>query len=230
MNQLNMVGVSYYKRGLPELIWWDILVDEISLKFSTTLLETMVSFLKEIKPPLLIWGGFISEYIKLSDKNIEALKKHLHRRNLLEPMQNALNDFFRLYPKCPLVRFLDTLPAQRIDIAYLAKFEKRLKELEYKRSKSAVIMQSHAVYAGLVSGKLQVHKDAHLGNLNELKNYPDTDESKKVGASVCAAVNIFIDALVPDFKKDSWALYFWERSYELRPLNLNHLRHELFER
>jgi|JI10StandDraft_1071094.scaffolds.fasta_scaffold55819_3 hypothetical protein len=227
LNQLtNMIGVSFYRRALPELIWWDVLVDEVSLRFSTTLVETIASFLAEIKPPLPIWGGFISEYANLSDETFEDLKKHLYEHNLLVPMLHALDNFFRLYPKCPLVRFLDTHPPEGIDIAYLAKFEKRLEELEYKRSRAAIIMQSHVIYAGFVSGKLNVVKGTSLGDLNELSNYPDTEESKMVGASVCSAVNSCVYNLSPEFKNGTWAVYFWEKSYEFRPLKWEHLNYE----
>lgn len=222
MNQFNMSPVSFYRRALPELIWWDVIADQVSLRFSITLSEAIGSFFKERKPSLPIWGAFISEYKGLTEEIFDDLKTHLDNEGLLKPTQDALDNFFRLYPKCPLIPLLDAPPSQGIDIAYLGRFEKRLEELEYKRSKAAVMMQSHAIYTGFVTGKLKVFKGIRLGNLNELKDYPNTEESKAVGGSVCAAINAFTHNLTPEFKKGTWAVYFWERSYEFRPLKWDH--------
>ncbi len=227
MNQLlNMTGVSFYRRALPELIWWDVLNDQTTPEFACDVSRSIGEFFKENYSVAKVWGAFISDYDKLTDSVIENLKKFLHKKGLLEPLQESLDDFFRLYPKCPLKIILDKLPSEGIDISYLDRFEKRLQELEYKRSRAAILMQAHAVYIGFTCGKLHVFKDFKLGKLSALNDYPNTEESKEVGASICSTLNFLIYNMVPEFKDGTWAVDFWKRNYEFRPLRWEHLVYE----
>jgi len=169
------------------------------------------------------WWSFISDYYQLNDSDFDDLKKLLHEHRMLLSLQDALSDFLELYPKCPLVGFLDSRPSGAIDIAYLSQFEKRMAEAEDKRSRAGVLIQSQVVYMGFVIGKLLVKEGLGLANFPEIEKYPDTELSLQVGASVCAAVNGFSWQMLPEFQDNNWLKYFWKRGFELRPIRMDHL-------
>jgi hypothetical protein len=84
-------------------------------------------------------------------------------------------------------------------------------------------MQAQALYMGFVLGKLHVKRGLAVADFPEVEHYPSTELSKKVGASICATVNMLAGSMLPKYAEDVWVQYFWRRSLALRPLNFSHL-------
>jgi hypothetical protein len=95
--------------------------------------------------------------------------------------------------------------------------------LEAKRSRIAVLIQAQAIYMGFMLNKLYVKQGLALADFPEVEKYPDTELSKRVGASVCATVNMMVGSMLPKYPADAWVLYFWRRSLSLRPLDFTYL-------
>lgn len=223
MHRLGPINsISYARQTLPELIWWDVLIDKISHKFTAELAVAIATHFKE-RNQTHKWWSFISDYSLLNDTEWDDLKRTINKKSMLLPLQDALKCFLDLYPECPLNKFLDSHPSGSIDIAYLSRFENRFAGAENKRSRAGVLLQGQVVYMGFVIGKLHVKEGLGLANLPEIQKYPDTELSLQVGASVCAAVNGFSGRMLPDYSKNAWVQYFWNRSYDFRPTKMDHL-------
>ena len=80
-----------------------------------------------------------------------------------------------------------------------------------------------AIYMGFILGKLHVQRGMALADFPEVENYPHTERSKQVGASICATVNMLAGTMLPKYPEDRWVQYFWQRNLERRPLNFSHL-------
>jgi hypothetical protein len=214
--------VNWFSQTLPELVWWDVLSDGVSRPFASTLAEEICKYFRP-KDNRDCWWAFISNYDKLSENDTRGLKDHLKRANVLDRLTKGIGDFLNLYPACPLSRFSDEPPTGIPDANYLQHFENRMKNLESKRSRDAVLIQAHAIYMGFILGKLRVQRGMALADFPEVKNYPRTERSKQVGASICAAVNMMAGTMLPKYSEDRWVQYFWHRNLELRPLDFSHL-------
>lgn len=215
-------GISYTRQALPELVWWDVIIDKLSHQFAADLAVKIASHFKE-KDKTQTWWSFISDYKQLNDSDFNDLKEDLHEHKMLQILQSALDDFLNLYPECPLVGFLESRPSGAVDISYLSRFENRMSILEDKRSSAGILIQSQVVYMGFVIGKLFVKEGLGLANLQEIEKYPDTELSLQVGASVCAAVNTFAEQMLPEYEENFWLKYFWHRNTELRPIKMDHI-------
>jgi hypothetical protein len=207
---------------MPELIWWDALTDRTSHRFSARVAEEIAKYFKP-KENRKCWWAFATDYSQLDANDMEGLKEHLRKVNVLHTMVESLGDFLTLYPKCPITRFLDFPPAECVDNNYLDRFEKRMSELEDKRSRNSILIQAQVIYMGFLLGKFKVSKDVSLADFPEVEHYPTTERSQQVGASICAAVNGVAGTMLPPYLEDAWVLYFWQRSHELRPLVLRGL-------
>jgi hypothetical protein len=214
--------VSWSRQTMPELIWWDALSDRTSHRFSVRVAEEIAKYFKP-KENRKCWWAFATDYSRLDANEMEGLKEHLRNGNILHTMVESLGDFLTLYPRCPVSRFLDFPPAECVDINFLDRFEKRMNELEDKRSRSSILIQAQVIYMGFMLGKLSVRKGLSLADFPEVQHYPTTERSQEVGASICAAVNGVAGTMLPAYSEDAWVLYFWQRSLELRPLDLSHL-------
>jgi hypothetical protein len=213
---------SWSSQTMPELIWWDVLIDRVSNRFAAKVGEEIARHFKP-RENRKCWWAFISDYATLGPEDMNGLKEHLTRATVLADLAGALVDFLNLYPACPISRFLDQPPTGAVDAGYLDHFEGRIKQLEDKRSRSGVLVQAQPIYMGFVLGKLHVMRGLALANFPEVEKYPDTELSQKVGASICAAVNGLAGTMLPKYSDDAWVQYFWQRSLDLRPLDFAHL-------
>jgi hypothetical protein len=214
--------ISWANHTLPELIWWDVLADKVSHRFAAMVAENIGKHFKETDNRDC-WWAFISDYGRLTDKEIGGLSDHLSQEGVLRQLMDGLGDFLDLYPECPLSRLGGRRPAGIVDIAYLARFENRMRELEDKRSRNAVLAQAQALYLGFILDKLFVKRGLALADFPEVQNYPHSEKSLKVGAAVCASVNMVAGSMLPKYPEDSWVQYFWRRSLFLRPLDFRSL-------
>lgn len=225
LQMFNFEDVSWLRQTMPELIWWDVLIEEASLRFAAQVVEKIATYFKQMKDVSRQWS-FISDYSDMQEETALGLVESLAKAGMLGEIQACLGDFLNLYPACPIARVLDLRPTGIVDIAYLADFAGRLQVLEDKRSRDAVMVQAQAVYMGFVSERLHVMEGLALADFPQVVNYPDTERSEEVGASICATVNMLAGTNLPKFRDDAWVQYFWRRSLELHPLNLGHLEKE----
>jgi hypothetical protein len=214
--------ISWASQTLPELIWWDVLADRISYRFAARVAEEIAKYFKP-RDNRDSWWAFISDYSRLGPDDVGRLRDHLSHSDILVALMEALSDFLDLYPNCPLARLSDQLPTGIIDISYLERFENRMRTLQHKRSRKAVLVQAQPIYMGFILGRLHVARGLALANFPQVQDYPKTELSKKVGASICAALNGFAGRMLPKYADDVWVHYFWQRSLELRPLDFTGL-------
>jgi hypothetical protein len=216
---------SWASQTLPELIWWDVLIDRASNRFAAKVGEEIGKYFKDAGGNRS-WWTFISDYGRLGPDDINRLKEHMSNAGVLDQFLTSLVDFLNLYPECPISKFLDNKPTGMVDTTYLSRFESRMNVLEDKRSRNAVLVQAQAVYMGFVSGKLYVKRGMAIADFPEVEHYPATERSKQVGASVCATVNMLAGTSLPKYQENAWVQYFWQRSLELRPLNFAELENQ----
>jgi hypothetical protein len=214
--------ISWASQTMPELVWWDVLADRISHRFAARVAEEIAKYFKQ-EDNRNHWWAFISDYSQLSDDRASELRAHLAEAKVLPQLTESLTDFLNLYPACPILKLLDWQPTGLVDVAYLLRFEKRLRELEDKRSRNGVLVQAQAIYLGFLLDKLRVMQGLALADFPEVQQYPKTEKSLKVGASICATVNMLGGQMLPKYSDDTWVQYFWKRSLELHPLSFRHL-------
>jgi hypothetical protein len=214
--------ISWSSQTMPELVWWDVLIDKVSHRFAAKVAEEIAKYFKE-DDNRDRWWAFISDYNHLSDVRASELRKHLSEAKVLAQLTECLTDFLNLYPDCPISKLSDSKPTGAVNVDYLVRFENRLRELEDKRSRNGVLSQAQAIYLGFILGKLRVKQGLALADFPEVQQYPGTEKSLRVGAAICSAVNMLAGQMLPKYPEDSWVQYFWRRSLELHPLDFTHL-------
>jgi hypothetical protein len=222
LQKLQFEYTSWSSQTMPELIWWDVLIDRASHRFAARVAEELAEHFKA-KNNQERWWAFISDYSDLSDERAHELREHLAKANLLSQLTESLGDFLYLYPSCPLSKLLEREPHCLTDVDYLSHFEDRLGRLDNKRSRNGVIIQAQAIYMAFMSGRFHVKEGLALADFPEVERYPDTDRSLEVGASICATVNMLAGNSFQKYTEDTWVQYFWRRSCELKPLSFLHL-------
>ncbi|MBP7861713.1 hypothetical protein KA183_08520 [bacterium] len=213
--------VSYVESGIPELIWLALLQKEVGLKRAVEIVEKIASeFGSETdqEKPLLF---LVTQLGNLNSEKQEKINQKLKSCDMLSDVEKSLSIFASIYEEFPL-RWLTKPPSAEGDHAWLQEFKSLLAELQDKTSVLAVQMIALGVFGCVTSGALKV-PDGMLGDLNEIINYPNTEESLSLAARLRALlIGVIGQYSVSPASKD-WASYFWKRGFELEPIDYQNL-------
>ncbi len=207
---------------MPKLIWWDILEWKTSSKIVLSIAESLASFFCKISD-VDHWWGFISNYEILDEKNRQALREHLIKNGIFEAFENGLHDFIVLFPSCPLNKILSKDISCLYESAFLDKFKNRMTILYDRKSVNAINMQSRLILMGFLLKRLRVKEGLILSDFLEISKYPNTSKSRQLASSICALLNGIGPLQLPEYQKDKWISYFWNRGNELDPVDFSYL-------
>lgn len=224
LHGLGNISPTHYDRDtLPELVWLALIENMHGLQIAAGIAGKIGQYVQDSKSNCRFID--LSEMHDVTESEWNNLRAYLETHRSLGIFLSAIQDFVVLYPECPLISLFEKPPTTLINSNFLDSFEKLFKELTYKRGRQAVLMQANAIYLLGCQGKLFMAPGMSLGNFEELKNYPNTDESKKVGASVCSASGMLLNMKSTDeTSKWSWPDYFWKRNLDLKPITFHHIK------
>lgn len=203
---------------LPELLWLGLLNDRYDLARGAELALSLArAVIKTSDYSSKTWLAPISAYDALTEKQKNEVIRTLKLSNNLQPLKEALTPLVAFYPGCPLnFLFEGTLLSLENSKETLEQFKELLATLFDRWEKVATLMQANAVYIAFATDLLKVTKGLALANFPAVADFPDTEESRRVAASVRATVNGFFGRYFRD-KSSNWSQYFWNRGLELEP-------------
>ena len=124
-----------------------------------------------------------------------------------------------LYPECPLAVFFDeewkTNHVQSKDEA-LKILKMVAEDMLDRRERFGMFVQATAVYLDCATGKMHLPMSMKDFDLNNIADYPHTDESQKMASFVRAAINGY-GMLQKKESHNTWSDYFWNRGLEISP-------------
>jgi len=202
---------SWVKLSLPELIWIALINYRYGHKYGADLSLSLAKATKEASGKIE-WYAPISSFSSLTKAQKDKILEILQKEGKLSRIASGLFSLNYYYPKSPL-NFLERTQLQESE-AHLSEIKNVLTSHYDKMSIEATFTQANAIYICFVLGKLQVTSKSSLANFPEIENYPNTDESKKIAASIRASINGFIGLDIGS-KITNWSDYFWNRGLEI---------------
>ncbi|PKP06789.1 MAG: hypothetical protein CVU10_04310 [Bacteroidetes bacterium HGW-Bacteroidetes-5] len=213
----------YLCKVLPEIIWQGFLNDKYGIKNSVDitlyLLHAIHEATKLEKGKLFC---FISNYEILDEKHIDKIRSRLFFNNNYKKFLEAIQPFISVFPECPLRKiFYNKIPEySKKDLQYVKNITKKLLNND---SKETTLILANTFYFANQMGVLHLTKDSCLLNMDEVINYPDTGESKKIASFLRASINPFVGNDIYIYQNSMWSKYFWNRAYQLEPFNVDNL-------
>jgi hypothetical protein len=216
-----MREVKYVGLVLPELIWLAVLNDFHGLRkgaeLALTLSKAMVAASGDSSRKKLY--ALTSSYTSITNEEKRRALNSLRLSNQLKELQQALAPFVTLYPECPLNFLLEEkIPPTANTETLLPQFKQLLSTLFDKYEKPATLMQANAIYIAFVTDLLRVKAGLALANFPAVADFPETEESKRVAASVYSAVNGVIGNFL-DQPQLIWPNYFWSNGLAIESCN-----------
>jgi hypothetical protein len=206
--------VKWIDVPLPELLWLALLNHRHGLERGAELALTMArSGMDALASGERRWFAPTSAYGILSANQRSAVISQLAAGGHLIDLQSALDSLVALYPECPLAFLFVGATRQGERAQQVAALKRVLANLFDKTTPEAVSMQANAVYIAFVSGLLRASATTSMANFPAVADYPRTDESQRVAASVRSTINMFFTRSYD--RTSQWPGYFWNHGLEI---------------
>ncbi len=215
--------LSWVDSTLPELLWLGLLNNSYGLKQGAALALSLANAAVAVSASTRKrWYAPASAYSLLKEDEQIHIVRTLNSSGDLELLTTALAPLIVLYPQFPL-RFLFSIPptVNSIDEA-LIEFKIFLADFFNKYDQPATFVQANAIYLAFVTDILRVVEGVSLANFPAVVDFPHTDESRRVAASIYASISVFMSQFLRENsyrKYTPWSQYFWNRGLELHPLS-----------
>lgn len=223
LHSFNFSELPYVHNILPEIIWQGFLLNKFGIKHSVELTlflqNTIQDFAKTEKGKLFC---FISNFETLSDSQVENIISGLSTIGYYKKIIEALTPFLNVFPECPLNKIfkINSTKFSKEELDYVKTITNQLIN---KKSKETTLILANTVYCANQIGVLHVTKDSCFLHMDEIINYPNTEESKKIASFLRASINPFVGNGTFVFQNSHWLKYFWNRAYKLEPFNIDNL-------
>lgn len=202
--------VSWLDDLVPELLWIQLLIDQLGLRTAVDLAGRMAEAVREQDPDAGAILVTVSDFSKLSDASWQALLSSLG--DDVDGLRRSLWPLVGMYPDCPLGKAFDDSwrSANRADPDAEIPYLKRVvRDVSAKTSDESTLLIATATYLWGLSGKLHFAGEMEPWDLNELTRDLSSPESKKIAASLRASVNVLggrLSRVDPE-----WLTYFWRQ-------------------
>lgn len=219
LSRLPLRETSWVKQTMPELLWIGLLQEIHGLAYGVDLSLALAEAAIQAKPnaPNSLWFTDTSSYAMLQESEWHEIQRVLIESDKLSDIKRALVSLVYFYPECPYVHLFADIPEEPPDkVAALNNFKATLESLYGKQERAATLVQGTTAYIALATGRVALMESVSLGNLEALTDYPRTEESQKIGASVRAMCNFLAGNSLGTSDFD-WSEYFWDRGFELEP-------------
>jgi hypothetical protein len=221
----NWIGVI-----LPEILWIGLLNDyrgwaegaELSLSIARAAAEATGIDPKEFKKqfgksPKQMFAT-TTAYASLSADQRRKVLNHLNKTNQLEVIRAALTSLVTFYPSCPLTFLFEAGPGNATN-GNLEHLKTVLSQLFDRYERPATLAMANAMYIAFCTNKMRVivkdrnlKQESALANLPAIKDFPDTEESRLVGAGIRASMGVLVTGAK---ELREWPDYFWNRGLQL---------------
>ncbi len=209
-------AIRWVDNLLPEMIWIGLLLDSLSPRRAVEVAQNCAQETNRIVSPKKACSfAFVSEYHVINTDQAKIIRDALTDKGALDDLQSSLASLVCLYCECPLSILFDEPARERhqqgLDTS-LNTLKRVVRKCLDRHSRDAMVVQATAMYLLVVTGKLKISRDSGLVRINDILEYPDTEESQKIGSLIRAGLNMPVLIQSTGF---DWCSYFWQHGYEI---------------
>ena len=202
---------SWVQWGLPEVLWVALVVDKHGNHQAAEIVTgTVKALLKHVTPGPgtgFSRGLLLSDFTCVKEEDRPAFFEELTEH--YDALSTALASFCKFYPECPAswVIKADDLDSESASMEDLDHISTVVGDLLNRRDRPAMWVQCTFVYALFASGGIKATDASQIPDFNLMSEYPETDPSRALGASVRAHANLCL----ADTVDSRWSQDFWKK-------------------
>ena len=201
--------VSWIYEFVPEVLWVELLFESCGPQRAVEITLECA----EVAQDLFGERHYVysCDYDNLSDEEFQELRGSL-KEETISQLTNALAPLAYHYPTFPQSRLIgvpDDFDPETIDV-----LQNGVHALSDRHTRPATIVQATYVYVLIVTGILVVGEGMGFDNFEDIMDYPETDESRQLGAVIRATTKANRASREDDEQSD-WMRRFWKRGFEI---------------
>ena len=210
--QMALSENSWIDDRVPELVWIALLINSFGIRQGSQVAVDIATAAAKCAPDTHSAFAAVSNYALLTAEQEDCVRLALHENGMLDKAQGGLAALINDYPQFPLACLAEpTNPSARLAGSTLNDLKAALSNIVDREGTTATFVQATAVYIYFLNNKLKVSPGLGLSNFPAIEDYPMTEESRMVAASVRSFLVVALTKDVPIH----WRLAFWNRGREL---------------
>lgn len=209
-----MHEVSWINQMIPELLWIGLVQKAWGPRRGVEIITAFTRDVRASDPERnrIIWAA-AGKFAALPDGVLAGI---VEGRPYRDDLCAALAPLHAHYPDHPMRELASTitgLPSSQ-DLGALKKL---VSELIDRASTSATMAQATATWLAFDAERLKVSAGLALADFPRIEDYPKTDQSQRIAASIRATLNQMFGDLDLMASGTGWPIAFWNRGLELQP-------------
>ena len=212
--------VSWINTMIPELLWIALVQEQCGPHRGV---EIITAFTRDVRASRAdradtIWAA-AGKFDAIPPGELQSLTRAKGGTYAYD-LRAALRPLAVLYPTHPLNSIFN--PAELLPEPADLKYVKAIvAELFDRSSRAATMTQATAVWLAFDAERLKVAPDLAIAQFPKIQDYPNTELSQKIAASIRAGLNQFFSETGLMASGSTWPVAFWNRGLKLEPCEVD---------
>ncbi|MCY4624220.1 MAG: hypothetical protein OXC99_04350 [Chloroflexi bacterium] len=213
-----MTESNWMKDRVPELIWIALLNHVFGVEEGTALALSIAKAAAECNQNGSRAYAAASDYRELDEEQKVCIRSTLSAGGKLARAHEGLAALIYNYSEFPLAFLAQSVqPNDGFRGSTLSELKETISSIVDREGTPGIFAQATVVYIYMVNGKCTVALGTGLANLPAIEDYPATDESLRVAASIRSAVTFMLRPL----ESREWPTTFWTQGRTLEPCEVD---------
>ena len=218
LQHMSLTESSWMDDRVPELVWIGLLIRVFGVKEGTAVAASVAKAAAKCDQTAKRAFASVSDYVELSDEHKRCVRSVLNDEGMLAKARQGLAALIYNYPDFPLGFLVETAKASEdVSGSALDDLKGAIDDIRDREGHAGIFVQATVVYIFFINDRLKVAPHMGLANLPAIEEYPMTDESKRVAASVRSAVTGLLTWDIPS----DWRKSFWNQGRSLGPCEVD---------
>lgn len=206
--------VSWINTMIPELLWIALVQEAWGPHRGVEIITAFTRDVRksDLKRDQTIWAA-AGKFTALPKGVLsEIIKGRPYRADLCAP----LAPLYVHYPDHPLHELIPSTP----EVTWtrdLGGLKALVGELFDRSSTNAIMVQATATWLAFDAGRLKVSAGLALADFPQIEDYPNTEQSQRIAASIRATLNQMFSEANLMASGTEWPIAFWNRGLKLEP-------------
>jgi len=215
------IETAWIDYAVPEFVWILLLIEKYGARDGSLLSLRYLSILDHYLTSKTKNGAatsILSFSCLLSELERKEILAEMDKALILEKFKKAFLPFIELYPECP-INFINTEKNIQLQNReqYIMQYKKSLDDFLDKTSiKSSLVMANVIGFLTSVN-RFHITKDSKTPQLDEIFNYPETEESKHLASFLRSSISMCFNVEWGYNRSNNWINYFWNQSLKIQP-------------
>lgn len=214
--------VSWINEMIPELLWINLIETDHGNHRAVEIITTVARIARTLACaiPILTFAN-ASDFARIAPGDRALFLAELEPKGVLTEIREALSALVSWFPTCPLREvFFEGIPAPTP--SGLNAIKSAVVRLYDRQSRSSTMTQATAVWLAFDSGGLVVDKGLALAQFPKIEEYPDTELSQKIAASIRSTVNVLVGSHRDLHPISGWHNQFWNTGLAIEKCEFNY--------